>query len=126
MKPIYIIPMLAVFFALFIAYGADSRLGVKTKREPEHMFIANTYIAGDGPNEWFSALQLGRIARRYVEEKKVDFRFEGAEMSVWVKTKGGKVLADFSWSSGMGKPSLQVEIGRDGKPISYSIGKIGE
>ena len=116
MKPTLIPPTLTILFVVFIAQAATTRLGVKDKGEHEHMFIA-----ADGPKQWYSALELERIAKGYAESKKADFQFEGTEMNIWVKTDGGKVLADVYWSKGVGKPMLHVEIGRDGKPMRHEI-----
>ncbi len=116
MKLTFLSSTLAILSVLLMGQAATTRLGVKDKGEHEHMFIS-----ADGPKEWYSALELERIARGYVESKKADFRFEGAELNIWVNTDGGKVLADVYWSRGIGKPSLHVEIGRNGKPIRYDI-----
>jgi hypothetical protein len=116
MKAAFVIPTFVILSVLFIAQAATTRLGVKDKGEHEHMFVA-----ADGPKEWYSALELERIARSYAESKKADFRFEGTEMNIWVKTDGGNVLANVYWSKGIGKPMLHVEIGRDGKAIRHEI-----
>ena len=65
MKATFIVPTLAILFVLVIAQAATTRIGVKDKGEHEHMFIA-----ADGPKEWYSALELERIARAYAESKK--------------------------------------------------------
>ena len=114
MKGTYILSACVALFFLVIAHADVNRFGVKDKGQHEHMFIS-----AEGAKEWYSALELEGIARRYAETKKVDFQFEGAEMNIWVKTDGGKILADVWWSHAIGKPSLHVEIGRDGKPTRY-------
>jgi hypothetical protein len=116
MKSTFFLSTLGIVFVLAFAQAENTRLGVKSKGEHEHMFVS-----ADGPKEWYSALELERIARGYAESKKADFSFEGAELNIWVKTDGGEVLADVYWSRGIGKPVLHVEIGRDGKPTRYDI-----
>ena len=120
MKSKFIFPSAIVLFVLFMTQAADTRLGVKDKAAHEHMFIS-----ADGPKEWYSALELERVARDFAVSNKADFRFEGTEMNIWVKTDGGKVLADVFWSSAVGKPGLHVEIGRDGKAIRCQVNPTG-
>ena len=76
-----------------------------------------------GPNDevWFSGHQLIGLARRYAEEQKLGFKFEGTEKIVWVKP-GGRVRADVWFSSGMGNPVLHVAIDRYGKVIRHDTG----
>jgi hypothetical protein len=96
--------------------GAESRVGVQTKGEQEYMFVG-----GEGKKAWYSALELEQIARAYAASQKLDFDVATAEKSVWVHTDGGKVLAEVWFSSGAGRPSLQVQIGRKGSVLKHKI-----
>ena len=78
-------------------------------------------VQGGNDKTWFSGHQLVVIARRYAEEQKLDFNFEGTEKVVWVKPEG-LVRADVWFTSGMGKPSLHVAIDKYGKVIRYDTG----
>src|SRR4051812_40644943 len=112
--------LLGAALSIMLLSAASSRLGVFDKGEHEYMFIR-----ADGPKEWFSALELARAAKGYAESKNVVFAFEGTEPQIWVNTDGKMVLADVYWSHGIGKASLHVEIGRDGKPIRLEITIMG-
>jgi hypothetical protein len=81
------------------------------------------YVMVQGPNDktWFSGHQLINIARRYAEEQKLGFDFEGTEKIVWVKP-GGRVRADVYFSSRMGQPILHVAIDKYGKVIRHETG----
>lgn len=95
----------------------DSRVGVTARDPHEYMFVA-----GDGYKAWYSALELEQIARRYADEHKLEFTFEGTEKMVWVKTDGGRVLANVAYSSGVGQPILYIAIDRHGRVINHDIG----
>ena len=55
---------------------------------PEDAFVVEpkeyVMVRGAGDKTWFSAHQLIAIARRYAEEQKLGFDFEGTEKVVWV------------------------------------------
>ena len=99
-----------------VGQAADSRLGVQTKGGHEYMFVS-----GEGKKAWYSALELEQIANAYAQSKKLDFKFEGTEKNIWVHTEGGKVLAEVWFSSGVGRPALQIQIGRKGHVINHKI-----
>jgi hypothetical protein len=99
-----------------IGHASDSRLGVQSKGEHEYMFVG-----GDGQKAWYSALELERIAKAYAKSKKLAFEFEGTEKNIWVNTDGGKVLAEVWFSSGVGRPALQIQIGRKGDVLKHKI-----
>ena len=93
------------------------KVGVLAQDPHEYMFVA-----GNGQKAWYSSLELDRIARSYAAEHKLDFTFEGTEKAVWVRTDGGRVLADVYYSSAIGQPILHVAIDHHGKVISQDIG----
>jgi hypothetical protein len=99
------IPIIAVFLLTILVQG----------EEP------NVYVNGAG-DRWYSATELERIARAYAKERKIQFSFEGTERSVWVNTSGSNIIASVSFSSGMGKPSLIVDIDRSGKVATNHLG----
>src|SRR4051812_19560840 len=109
MKTIAIVPLLAILAAGCSSSRFPTRYGVHEHEPNEFMFVS-----ADGEKEWYSALEFDRIARRYAEAQRLAFDFQGTERTVWIKTDGGRVLADVSYSSGMGKPFLQVTINRHG------------
>ena len=91
----------------------------------EDAFVVETnecvMVQGASDKVWFSGHQLIVLARRYAEEKKLGFAFEGTEQMVWVK-RGGRVLADVWFSSGMGQPVLHVALDQYGQAISHDLG----
>ena len=93
------------------------RLGVQDQGAGEYMFIRAL-----GPKEWYSALELDRIARKYAEEHKLDFSFDEQETNVWVETDDGPLLATVDYSSGIGEPFLRVAIDRYGKATGHETG----
>src|ERR1041385_3412328 len=100
-----------------LAFGCSSsrfptRFGVQEQEPHEFMFVS-----GDGTKEWYSGLEFDRIARRYAEEQRLTFDFEGTSRAVWIHTGGGRVLADVYYSSGLGKPTLHIAINRHGQVI---------
>jgi hypothetical protein len=97
-------------------HAADSRLGAQSKGEHEYMFVG-----GDGQKAWYSALELERIAKAYAKSNKLAFEFEGTNKNIWVNTDGGKVLAEVWFSSGVGRPALQIQIGRKGNVLKHKI-----
>lgn len=112
-----IIMTVALGFALVGGLeGAEGRVGVQSKGEHEYMFVG-----GEGKKAWYSALELEQIASAYAAAQKLEFDFATAEKSVWVHTDGGKVLAEVWFSSGAGRPSLQVQIGRKGNVLKHKL-----
>jgi len=81
------------------------------------------YVMIQGVNDkvWYSGHQLVGIARRYAQERKLGFDFEGTEKIVWVKP-GRRVRADVWFSSGMGQPVLHVAIDKHGKVLRHDTG----
>jgi hypothetical protein len=114
MKSLLIIPMVLGFALLSAGIAAEPRLGVQVKGEHEYMFVN-----GDGQKQWYSALELEQIAIDYVKSKKLEFEFEGTQKNIWVHTDGGKVLAEVWFTSPVGKPGLQILIGRKGEVIKH-------
>jgi hypothetical protein len=92
------IPLLALVVLTALAYGEQ----------------LSVYVNGAG-DKWYSAWELEQIARDYARQRKIQFSFEGAERSVWVRTSGSNIIASVSFSSGMGKPIFMVDIDRSGK-----------
>lgn len=78
-------------------------------------------IQGASDKVWYSGHQLVGIAKRYAQERKIDFNFEGTEKIVWVKP-GGRVRADVWFSSGIGQPVLHVAIDKNGKALRHDTG----
>jgi hypothetical protein len=66
-------------------------------------------------------LELERIAKAYAKSKKLAFEFEGTDKNIWVNTDGVKVLAEVWFSSGVGRPALQIQIGRKGNVLKHKI-----
>jgi len=90
---------------------------VQQKGPHEHMFVSAA-----GHKHWYSALELENEAKRYVKERGIQFDFDSAEMNIWVVTDGSPGLAKVSFSSGIGKPSLIVDINRHGGAYSHFLG----
>ena len=92
---------------------------------PDDAFVVepkeHVMIQGVNDKVWYSGHQLIGIARRYAEERKLGFDFEGTEKIVYVKP-GGRVRADVWFSSGMGHPVLHVAIDKYGKVIRHDSG----
>ena len=81
------------------------------------------FVSADGHKAWYSALELEQIAKDYTRQKNLAFEFEGAEKTFWVYTENiGQTLATVAFSHEVGKPYLQVEIDRFGKPMRYRTG----
>jgi hypothetical protein len=81
---------------------------------------------GDDPDvtgsiTWYSAADLDRISREYVRANNVDFSFKGTEPQFWV-ARDRDYMARGTYSSGIGKPVLNLEIGWDGYVTKHSIG----
>ena len=95
----------------------DDRLGVQSQGSHEYMFVS-----GDGHKMWYSALELETLARNYVKQKSIAFDFANTEKAIWVNTGGSRTLATVSFSSGIGKPFLDVTIDRHGKAVRHFIG----
>lgn len=117
MKTTVIAALLAILAVGCSTSRFPTRFGVQAHEPGEFMFVS-----ADGKKEWYSALEFDRIARRYAEEQRLAFDFQGTERMVWIKTDGGRVLADVFYSSGMGKPVLHVAISRHGQAIRHDIG----
>jgi len=94
----------------------DSRVGVQAHDPGDYMFVS-----GAGQKSWYSALELEQAARQYADEHKIEFQFDGTEKRVWVKTDGGRILADVYYSSGIGQPVLHIAIDRRGRVIGHDI-----
>ncbi len=109
--------LMTLAVAVLAGCSSPSRVGVIAQGPHEYM-----YVAGDGQKAWYSALELEKTARRYADEHKLEFNFEGTEKNVWVNTDGGRVLADVYYSSGLGEPSLSIAIDRYGRVIRHRIG----
>ena len=107
--------LLPLLVLCLVGCASQHRFGVQAQGDDEHMFVS-----GDGQKEWYSVLELQRIASLRCQQKP-DFKFEGTEMNIWVNTDGRKVLADVWFLADIGKPSLHVEIGRDGKVRKHKI-----
>jgi hypothetical protein len=81
---------------------------------------------GDAPDvsgsiSWYSAADLDRISRDYVRAKNIDFSFKGTEAQFWV-ARDREYMARGSYSSGLGEPVLDLEIGWNGYVKKHSIG----
>lgn len=72
----------------------------------------------DGSKVPVSREQLAGIARLFAEEQKLGFDFDGVETNVWVNSSG-RTLVDVDFSSGRGKPYLNVSIDKYGKVIKH-------
>ena len=70
---------------------------------------------------WFSAAELDSIARRYARERRIDFKFSGAEAQIWVP-RSRDYLARVQYSSGIGHPVLWVIIAWDGSVREHGKG----
>lgn len=116
MKLHFTFPIILGLALLSTAPAADSRLGVQSKGQHEYMFIS-----GDGKKAWYSGLELEQIARAYAKSQKLDFNFDGAEANIWVHTDGHKVLAEVWFSTGAGRPTLQIQIGRKGNALKHKV-----
>jgi hypothetical protein len=67
---------------------------------------------------WSSATRLERIARDYAKRQKIEFSFEQTSKNVSLQKRGTNIVATISFSSGMGKPLLEVEIAPSGAVIT--------
>jgi hypothetical protein len=79
------------------------------------------FVSSSGSKVGFSALELEQIARCYAEAQKVQFQFEGTEKTIWIRTDGSPIIADVYFFAALGKPSLHIEIDRDGKVKRHKI-----
>lgn len=70
---------------------------------------------------WFSAKELDSIARRYARERRIDFKFSGVEIQIWVP-RSRDYLARVQYSSGIGHPVLWVIIAWDGSVREHGKG----
>jgi hypothetical protein len=71
---------------------------------------------------WSSQSRLERIARHYANKQKIDFSFEKTRSHVWLEKRGTNSVATIYFSSGMGAPTLVVEIAPDGNVITNLVG----
>ncbi len=112
------------FLVLLFCTGCTSvHRQANTSPEDEFVVGPREYVMVQGANDrtWYSGHQLIGIARRYAEEQKLGFDFDGTEKTVWVKPRG-RVRADVWFSSEMGKPVLHVAINKYGEVIRHDTG----
>lgn len=74
-----------------------------------------------GSITWYSAADLDRIARHYVRANNIDFSFAGTAAQFWV-ARDRQYMVRGTYSSGIGKPILHLEIGWDGYVTKHSVG----
>ena len=110
MKSSFVTLLIATLFVGCSAPKFDRRPGVQAQGTHEYMFVKSS-----GNKVGFSALELEQIARSYAEAQKVQFQLEGTEKTIWIRTDGSAIIADVYFFGALGKPSLHVEIDRDGK-----------
>jgi hypothetical protein len=94
----------------------EGHVGVQKVGPGEYMFLETT-----GDKLGYSAFELDEIARSYIKEKKVPFELDGTERNIWIQTDGSPTMAKVYFGSGPAHPTLQVDIGRDGKVKRHII-----
>jgi hypothetical protein len=112
--------LLVTFAALLLAGGCaqnKNRIGVLERGEHDYM-----YVQGSGEKEWYSALELRKIAERYIQEKKIDYPVSAANISIWVYTDKRKMLAEVWFTQTAGQPTLGIEIDRFGRVTRHRLG----
>src|SRR4051812_8966425 len=72
-----------------------------------------SYKRVEGSISSYSAEDLDRISREYVNAKNINFKFKGTEAQFSV-ARDREYMAHGTYSSGIGKPLLDLEIGWDG------------
>lgn len=105
---------------LVLSVGCASnqpRIGVLERGEHDYMFIQ-----GDGQKQWYSALELRKIAEQYVREKKIDYPISDAAINIWVYTDKRKPLAEVWFTQGVGQPTLGIDIDRYGRVMRHRMG----
>lgn len=108
--------------AIFAACAApqkrnfEGRTGVQKQGPGEYMFVETS-----GRKMGYSAFELDQIARNYITTNNVPFELEGANRNIWVQTDGSPVIAKVYFGSGLGLPTLQVDIDREGKVKRHFI-----
>lgn len=112
--------LIAMVLGMMLVTGCAKnkhRVGVMERGEHDYM-----YIQGDGDKEWYSALELVKIAKKYAQEQEIDYPLEDAVTNVWVYTDDRKLLAEVWFTRGSGEPTLGIDIDRYGRIMQHRMG----
>jgi hypothetical protein len=78
------------------------------------------FVRSSGQKVGFSALEFEQLARAYAQQKKLPFDLEGAQKTIWVDTRGSKIIARAYFDLPSGQ-ILVVEIDRDGRVADHTV-----